>query len=28
VRIGESDGDMNALKRQGDHFSVTVDRAR
>jgi hypothetical protein len=28
VRIGEFDGDMNALRRQGDHLSVTVDRAR
>jgi hypothetical protein len=28
VRIGEFDGDMSALRRQGDRFSVTVDRAR
>ncbi len=28
VPIGEFDGDMEALKQQGDHFSVTVDRTR
>jgi hypothetical protein len=27
VRIGEFDGDMDALERQSDHFSVTIERA-
>jgi hypothetical protein len=28
VRIGEFDGDLDALERQSDDFSVTIERAQ